>query len=39
MASYVQTGYGVLPIHYLVDRRGQVQLITQSTINRVLTGR
>jgi len=37
--SYVQTGYGVLPIHYVVDNKGQVQLITQSTINWVLTGR
>ena len=37
--SYVQTGYGVLPIHYLVDGKGRVQLITQSTVNWVLAGR
>jgi hypothetical protein len=34
--SYVQTGYAVLPIHYLVDAQGRVQLITQATINWVL---
>jgi len=37
--SYVQTGYGILPIHYLMDAQGRVQLITQATINWVLTGR
>ena len=37
--SYVQTGYGIVPTHYLVDSKGQVQLITMSTINWVLTGR
>ena len=37
--SYAQTGYGILPIHYLVDDKAQVQLITQATVNWVLTGR
>ena len=37
--SYAQTGDGILPIHYLVDDKGQVQLITMATINWVLTGR
>ena len=37
--SYAQTGDGILPIHYLVDGKGQVQLITMATINWVLTGR
>jgi len=27
---------GVLPIHYLVDSQGQVQLITEATINWAL---
>lgn len=35
--SYVQTGYGVVPTHYLVDMKGRVQLITMSTINWVLS--
>jgi hypothetical protein len=35
--SYVQTGYGIVPTHYLVDARGRVQLITMATINWVLT--
>jgi hypothetical protein len=33
---YAQTGYGVLPTHYLVDRAGRVQLITQSMLNWAL---
>jgi len=33
---YSQTGYGVLPIHYLVDDAGVVQLITQETVNYAL---
>jgi len=36
--SYVQTGYGVVPTHYLVDQNGRVQLITLSTVNWVLAG-
>ena len=34
---YAQTGYGILPIHYLVDSGGRVQLITQETVNWALT--
>ena len=34
--SYVQTGYGMLPTHYLVDAQGRVQLITMATVNWVL---
>jgi hypothetical protein len=33
---YSQTGYGVLPTHYLVDRAGRVQLITQSMLSWAL---
>ncbi len=35
--SYAQTGYGVVPTHYLVDSYGRVQLITMSTVNWALT--
>jgi len=35
--SYVQTGYGIVPTHYLVDAKGRVQLITMSTVNWALT--
>lgn len=35
--SYVQTGYGIVPTHYLVDGNGRVQLITLSTVNWVLS--
>jgi len=34
---YAQTGRGVVPIHYLIDQAGRVQLITQSTVNWVLS--
>ena len=34
---YAQTGYGILPTHYLVDDGGTVQLITQETVNWALT--
>ena len=37
MDSYVQTGIGVLPTHYLVDDNGMVQLITSDAVNWVLT--
>ncbi len=37
--SYVQTGQGIVPTHYLVDEKGQVQLITMGTVNWALTGR
>jgi hypothetical protein len=36
LRCYAQTGYGVLPTHYLVDRAGRVQLITQSMLNWAL---
>jgi len=34
---YSQTGYGIMPTHYLVDGGGRVQLITQETVNWALT--
>ena len=34
---YAQTGYGILPTHYLADDAGRVQLITQETVNWALT--
>jgi hypothetical protein len=34
---YAQTGYGIVPTHYLVDAAGRVQLITQETVNWALT--
>ncbi|MCP4311242.1 MAG: sulfatase-like hydrolase/transferase, partial [Bacteroidetes bacterium] len=37
MDSYVQTGHGIVPIHYLVDEMGQVQLITMDAVSWVLT--
>jgi len=37
MDSYVQTGHGIVPIHYLVDDKGQVQLITMDAISWVLS--
>jgi len=39
MDSYVQTGHGIVPIHYLVDDAGQVQLITMDAVSWALTGR
>ncbi len=36
MDCYAQTGYGILPTHYLVDRQGRIQLITQENTNWVL---
>lgn len=35
--SYAQTGRGIIPIHYLVDGDGRVQLITMSTVNWALS--
>jgi hypothetical protein len=35
--SYVQTGQGIVPTHYLVDADGRVQLITMSYVNWALT--
>jgi len=34
--SYVQTGWGIVPTHYLVDDQARVQLITMSTVNWAL---
>jgi len=39
MDSYVQTGHGIVPIHYLVDDKGQVQLITMDAISWALSER
>jgi choline-sulfatase len=39
MDSYVQTGHGILPIHYLVDNKGQVQLITMDAVSWALTAK
>ena len=36
MDSYVQTGSGIIPTHYLVDSDGRVQLITMSTLSWAL---
>ncbi|MHC4203705.1 MAG: hypothetical protein ACYSTT_03585 [Planctomycetota bacterium] len=36
MDCYVQTGYGILPTHYLVDGHGRMQLITQENTNWAL---
>lgn len=36
MDCYAQTGYGILPTHYMVDEQEQVQLITQENINWAL---
>ena len=36
MDCYAQTGYGILPTHYLVDEHGRVQLITQENTNWAL---
>ncbi len=33
---YAQTGYGILPTHFLVDQQGRVQLITQENTNWAL---
>ena len=35
--SYAQTGYGIVPTHYLVDAEGRVQLITMSMVNWALS--
>lgn len=37
LLSYVQTGNGIVPTHYLVDAQGCVQLITMSMVNWALT--
>jgi hypothetical protein len=33
---YAQTGWGIVPTHYLVDTEGHVQLITMSSVNWAL---
>ena len=33
---YVQSGWGIVPTHYLVDPQGRVQLITMATVNWAL---
>jgi hypothetical protein len=33
MECYAQTGYGILPTHYLLDGHGRVQLMTQQNTN------
>ncbi len=35
--SYAQSGWGIVPTHYLVDAEGRLQLITMTTVNWVLT--
>jgi hypothetical protein len=37
LESYAQTGQGIVPTHYLVDREGRVQLISQTTVNWALS--
>jgi hypothetical protein len=34
---YAQTGWGIVPTHYLVDTEGRVQLITMSAVNWALS--
>jgi hypothetical protein len=34
---YAQTGWGIIPTHYLVDAEGRVQLITMSSVNWALS--
>ena len=34
---YAQTGWGIVPTHYLVDAVGRVQLITMATVNWALS--
>jgi hypothetical protein len=36
LKSYLQTGRGIVPTHYLVDDQGRVQLITMSFVNWAL---
>jgi choline-sulfatase len=39
MDSYVQTGYGIVPTHYLVDNNKRVQLITMGAVSWALTNK
>ncbi len=34
---YAQTGWAIVPTHFLVDAEGRVQLITMSTVNWALS--
>jgi hypothetical protein len=38
LRTYAQTGEGVLPIHYLIDREGRPQLVTGCMVSWALTG-
>ena len=38
LQTYAQTGQGILPIHYLLDERGRLQLVTNSIISWALSG-
>jgi hypothetical protein len=38
LESYVQTGRGILPVHYLVDAQGRVQLVTGGFLSWALQG-
>jgi len=35
---YAQTGWGIVPTHYLVDADGRVQMITMASVNWALSG-
>lgn len=37
LRTYAQTGQGILPIHYLLDEQGRLQLITNSILSWSLT--
>ena len=38
LRSYAQTGRGVLPVHYLVDAQGRIQLVTGGFLSWALQG-
>jgi hypothetical protein len=38
LQSYAQTGRGVLPVHYLVDAQGRIQLVTGGFLSWALQG-
>ena len=38
LETYAQTGEGILPTHYLLDRQGRPQLITSSILSWALSG-
>jgi hypothetical protein len=37
LQTYAQTGQGILPIHYLLDSQGRVQLVTSSILSWTLS--